>query len=313
MRNIVLKARSLVPAVAIGLMGIQPAPASTVTQNSLLAAVERARAALSDVDIKLKSVEHQIDAEVAAVIALAEAFDAGEDPEVISFELKVVAQKLDMINETIADIERDLDLIRRDLEEIAKRARRFKSKKLAVNLKQVFAFLEALEGRVTSDKERVDSIRETVNKLADALSSSMVATGNANLRPIGESDVAAKINFVDDGTTLMVTGTAIGLDPAESYLSNIYDIGSLSSGPDACVPTIFDPQDPDFILPTMFLGFWEVDQDGNGKLIAINTNAGADYVPLDKIGTVSIRLFIAPPPAPGAPPVTELAACGPRD
>ena len=146
-----------------------------------------------------------------------------------------------------------------------------------------------------------------------AVSSSKVKVGRANLRPIDESGIAARIMFVDDGTTLMVTGKAKGLDPAGSYLSNIYDIGSFPSGPGACGPTIFDPQDPNFILPTMFLGFWEVDKDGNGKLFAVNTNAGADFVPLDKIGTVSIRLFIAPPPAPGAPPVTELVACGPRD
>ena len=133
--------------------------------------------------------------------------------------------------------------------------------------------------------------------------------GRAELRPIDESGITAKIKFVDDGTTLMVTGKAKGLDPAESYLSNIYDIGSFPSGPGACLPTIFNSQDPDFILPTMFLGFWEVDQDGNGKLLVTNTNGGADFVPLDKIGTVSIRRFIAP----GAPPETELVACGPRD
>ncbi len=60
----------------------------------------------------------------------------------------------------------------------------------------------------------------------------------------------------------------------------------------------------------MFLGFWEVDQDGNGRLSVVNTNDGFDYVPLDKIGTVSVRLFVAPPPEPGAPPITELVACG---
>ncbi|MCZ6681764.1 MAG: hypothetical protein O7B26_01195, partial [Planctomycetota bacterium] len=71
-----------------------------------------------------------------------------------------------------------------------------------------------------------------------------VAVGHANVRSIDESGIAAKIKFLDDGTTLMVTGRAKGLDPAGSYLSNIYDIGSLPTGPSACGPTIFDPQDP---------------------------------------------------------------------
>ena len=134
--------------------------------------------------------------------------------------------------------------------------------------------------------------------------------GSANPHQIDSSGVQARIQFVDDGTMLMVIGTATGLDPNESYLSNIYDIRSAPGGAEACEPTIFDPGDPDFILPTMFLGFWTVDADGSGTLFAINTNFGLDYVPLDKIGTVSVRLFVAPPMVPGAPPVTELVACG---
>ena len=134
--------------------------------------------------------------------------------------------------------------------------------------------------------------------------------GKANLSQTDNSGVKASIQFVDDGTMLMVIGTATGLNPNESYLSNIYDIRSAPGGPEACRPTIFDPGDPDFILPTMFLGFWTVDADGSGTLFAINTNFGLDYVPLDKIGTVSVRRFVAPPMFPGAPPVTELVACG---
>ncbi len=135
-------------------------------------------------------------------------------------------------------------------------------------------------------------------------------TDRADLDPIGGSGVKASIQFVDNGTTLMVIGIAKGLDPSETYLSNIYDIRSVADGPDACAPAIFDPRDPDFILPRMFLGFWAVSEDGVGKLFAIKTRAGADHVPLDKIGTVSVRLFVAPPRTKGAPPETKLVACG---
>ena len=124
------------------------------------------------------------------------------------------------------------------------------------------------------------------------------------------TNIRAVFSFVDDGTTLTVTGTAKGLDPGETYLSNIYDLDSVADGPDACAPAIFDPRDPDFILPTMFLGFWTVDEDGVGKLFATNTNGGADHVPLDKIGTVSVRLVAGPPTMPGGPPETKLVACG---
>jgi len=130
--------------------------------------------------------------------------------------------------------------------------------------------------------------------------------GNSTLDPADGSIVRARLVFLESGVDLIVLGTATGLTPGSTYLSNIYDIDSVATGPDACLPAIFDPTDPDFLLPTMFLGTWEVDDTGVGRLVAINTNNGEDFVPLRKIGTVSIRQFIAP----GTPPETVLDACG---
>ena len=135
-------------------------------------------------------------------------------------------------------------------------------------------------------------------------------TGKATLHQIDESGVKARMQFVDDGTMLTVSGMAAGLDPAESYVTLIYDNGSLPGGPSACQPTIFDPTDPGFLLMTMFIGFWTVDADGRGTLKAINTNGGFDYVPLDKFRNASVRLVIGPPPDGGVIPMTELVACG---
>ena len=106
-----------------------------------------------------------------------------------------------------------------------------------------------------------------------------VILGEANLHAINRSGIKARIDFVDDGATLMAIGTATGLDPAESYVTLIYDNGSVPGGPKACQPTIFDPEDPGFLLMTMFVGFWQVDPEGRGILVAINTNNGLDYVP----------------------------------
>ncbi|MGH8567321.1 MAG: hypothetical protein ACREXU_04715 [Gammaproteobacteria bacterium] len=124
--------------------------------------------------------------------------------------------------------------------------------------------------------------------------------------PIGASAVRARIAFIDNGVDLIVLGTATGLDSAKTFISNIYDVGSVATGPNACEPTIFDPNDRGFILPKMFLGTWAVDADGVGKLTAINTNNGNDFVPLQRFKTVSIRRFVAP----GNPPETVLEACG---
>ncbi len=137
-----------------------------------------------------------------------------------------------------------------------------------------------------------------------------LSMGQATLHPIDRSGVHANIVFVDDGTTLVVSGTATGLDPNESYLTLIYDNGSVPGGPDACAPTIFDPTDPGFLLGTMVIGSWTVDAEGNGSLSAINTNFGADYVRLNQFRSTSVRRVLGPPPVPGAPPPTELVACG---
>ena len=122
-----------------------------------------------------------------------------------------------------------------------------------------------------------------------ALPYAAIADGDAESDLKNPRPIEVEIDFEDDGAVLSVTGEAEGLTPGDTYISLIYDIGSEAEGPDACEPTIFDENDPNFILFTMVLGFWNVDGDGDGTLSAINTNFGADYVPLSKIGTVSIR------------------------
>lgn len=120
-----------------------------------------------------------------------------------------------------------------------------------------------------------------------------VATGLALLHPVNRSDIIGVVEFTDDGSTLTVNGVASGLDPGAVYVSLIYDNGSVSGGPEACEPTIFDPSDPDFILLTMFVGVWDVDAAGNGTLEAENIldedTGERVYVPLSKFKTISIR------------------------
>ena len=131
----------------------------------------------------------------------------------------------------------------------------------------------------------------------------------------GPSGVTAEIEFVDDGTTLTITGEAEGLDPTIPYASLIYDIASPAEGPFACEPFIFGG--PDSIITTMFIGLWDVDEDGDGELSEINIvddiTEERVYVPLSKIGTVSIRDLTVPNPGPpffdGSGPAA-VVACG---
>ena len=67
----------------------------------------------------------------------------------------------------------------------------------------------------------------------------------------------------------------------------------------------------------MFIGFWEVDEDGEGKLETTNViddvTGAPVYVPLSKIGTVSIRDLTVPgifgPGSEGSGPAA-VVACG---
>ncbi len=111
----------------------------------------------------------------------------------------------------------------------------------------------------------------------------------------GPSGVTAEIEFVDDGTTLTITGEAEGLTPGVPYVSLIYDIFSSAEGDFACEPGLADDDPSPFnIFATMFVGEWVVDEDGDGTLSAINIGptfapGPPVYVSLSKIGTISIR------------------------
>lgn len=136
------------------------------------------------------------------------------------------------------------------------------------------------------------------------------ATGKANLPQFNQSGVKGTINFDDNGVDEnVVSGTAWGLNPAGTYVSLIYDNRSLPGGPLACEPAIFDPADPDFILETMFVGFWEVDSEGHGTLMATNFSdepfEPTSYVPLSKIKTISIREIVSFEPF-----IVPVRACG---
>ena len=117
--------------------------------------------------------------------------------------------------------------------------------------------------------------------------------------------ISAKFKFVDDGTTLTITGTAKGMDSGHPYSSLIYDPGSSVKGVDAC-----EPSDLSLIVPVnrMVVGDWAVAEDGTGALGPEVLGPGPLYVALGDIGTISVRAGI--PAGPGSIPVV---ACGAVD
>lgn len=123
-----------------------------------------------------------------------------------------------------------------------------------------------------------------------------LSIGTARLREINESGIKARIVFLDTGSQLIVIGKASGLDPNEDYISLVYNVGSVPSGPTACTPT-----DGTLTSDQMNVGMWTVANNGTGSLFAVKTEEF--YAGLNEIGTMSVRVIDNQPPP-------DLQACG---
>jgi hypothetical protein len=109
-------------------------------------------------------------------------------------------------------------------------------------------------------------------------------TATANEHPIGGSGVSGMINFVDNGSTLTVTGVAAGLTPGVPYFSLIYTDGTQPGGisegksmPPTSHATAacndFNKAGNSAITSTqMVLGFWKNNGDGSGTLLAVKSS-----------------------------------------
>lgn len=145
---------------------------------------------------------------------------------------------------------------------------------------------------------------ETLEQVASSHGTGNVAVATADLRSINNSGVTGHITIEDDGESIVVTGDyAKGLDPANSlgYASLFYDKASAPEGPEACEPGIYieeheharrvsphplGEEHPLFLTEAQMLGaVWVVDSQGNGTPIDLE----GDYVPVDEVGTISIR------------------------
>ncbi len=125
--------------------------------------------------------------------------------------------------------------------------------------------------------------------LSMASAASAESTGFVNQHQIDQSGVKGNLVFLDtENTGMLVTGVATGLDPGLFYVTLLYDRGSVPSGPSACLPSSAGP---------MFVGFWNVSDDGTGTLDGRIDRALSD------VGTSSIRIFTGEPPG-------LLVACG---
>lgn len=127
-------------------------------------------------------------------------------------------------------------------------------------------------------------------------------TGKANLHPINQSGVKAKISLLDTGndvTGLIISGTATGLDPNEVYFSLLYDNPRVPGEAHSCnlAGNLLDFEEE-------FAGRWSVAPDGTGTLFL--TKFSSSYVPLSRLDAISILRQEGDRP----PESFELVACG---
>ncbi len=129
--------------------------------------------------------------------------------------------------------------------------------------------------------------------LSSGVAQETVVGRSGKMIPAQKTSIDATIFLLDTGsfeTGLVVNGSGSGFDPANTYVTLIYDPGAVAEGPNACSPTssILDPTQ-------MLVGFWKVDRSGRGRLFAVKS--GRSYAPLSDIGTISIRVVLGPAPA----------------
>ena len=116
------------------------------------------------------------------------------------------------------------------------------------------------------------------------------------------SNVKASFKFVEAGGVLTITGNGEGFEPGESYISLIYGEGSEVDGPEACEPSGALPGN------LMFVGTWDVSDNGTGKLIQAGPASGAS---LADIATISVRRVTVMFSAEFGPvDVSPVVACG---
>lgn len=125
-----------------------------------------------------------------------------------------------------------------------------------------------------------------VSLLSTNLTALAAVTQNINQHPVGGSGIQGRVEVSDTGSSLMISATATGLNPAHQYFSLIY---TLASHPGGIVEGKTLPPTSNAIAPCdafnqagqttvdfaqMLVGFWTVNADGTGTLNVVKSASG---------------------------------------
>lgn len=160
------------------------------------------------------------------------------------------------------------------------------------------------QGQVASETEMSASHGSSDQVTASAVYRA-VGTAAADSNDFDRGERVGTLTVVDDGEELTVTGEARGLDPEVVYVSLFYDkrssvqgspaSGEAANNAAACEPGLGEDH-PQFLTGEQMeigpgdspgpLAWWDVESDGTATLGPTSTH---EYVPVEEIGTVSIR------------------------
>lgn len=116
-----------------------------------------------------------------------------------------------------------------------------------------------------------------------ALAASTPSLGETRIHPVKkDSHIQAHVHVLDNGSKLQFIGVASGMNPNDTYVSLIYDNGSVSGGKHACEPT-----NKSLSFAQMFVGSWEPKDSSDRTLSA--AMSGSSYTPLGTFRTMSVR------------------------
>ncbi len=164
-----LNYRTWAIAVAIGLIGIPSTrlAAGSVPTDQVRNELESIKIALSEAQAAMQNIEDDIEKVASDAAALAEALGQTKDPSTIVDDLNKAFAAVGRIEQQLEDVRDVLASIRAKLQSLVATVTATQGRKMRAEVKRLFSELEKLEEQASGAAAKLDSVRTTLEKIAD--------------------------------------------------------------------------------------------------------------------------------------------------
>ena len=164
-----LNYRTWAIAVAIGLIGIPSTrlAAGSVSADQVRNELEGIKIALSEAQAAMQNIEDDIAKVASDAAALAEALGQTKDPSTIVDDLNKAFAAVGRIEQQLEDVCDVLASIRAKLQSLVATVTATQGRKMRAEVKRLFSELEKLEEQASGAAAKLDSVRTTLEKIAD--------------------------------------------------------------------------------------------------------------------------------------------------